>query len=230
MFKMNDTFTFDAVRAAFSSMSLALFVILMVCFVLIPSLIGLFICGLLLITDSRSCWLIRYFSGTNIVQENNDRRERVKRFQDDVEALNAEDGLTTKSIISTNDNDELSPGRTHWVDDWQSKKPKYKVPKETNRLLLTILGEENNKYNGCNDCNPLSPKVVDKAKSKHLYSSSLTDIIVVPPNMIKGLCDHEVSLGRFIASPMKSPIHHFLLNKDDSATIDSKPSNITYDY
>lgn len=205
----------------------------MVCFVLIPSLIALFVCGLLLISDSRSCWLIRYFYGTNSVQENNNRRERVKKFQNDVEELNIEDGATTKSIISNifDDGDDLLPGKRHWVDDWQSKKPKYKIPKETNRLLLTILGEEKNKYNGCNDCNPLSPKIVDKAKSKHLYSSSLTDIIVVPPNMIRGLCDHEVSLGRFIASPMKSPMHHFLLNKDisDSVTIDSKPSNITYE-
>ena len=195
---------------------------------------GLFICGLLLISD-RSCWLIRFLGGKkNIIEENN-RRERVKRFQDDVEAFDIEDGITTKSVITTggDDDDLLSPDRTHWVDDWQSKKPKYKVPKETNRLLLTILGEENNKYNGCNDCNPLSPKIVDKAKSKHLYSSSLTDIIVVPPNMIKGLCDHEVSLGRFIASPTKSPVHHFLLNKDMSdSTIDTRPStsNITYDY
>lgn len=167
---------------------------------------------------------MRFLGGRKTILDENNRRERVKRFQSDVEAFDIEDGITT------GDDDLLSPDRKCWVDDWQSKKPRFKVPKETNKLLLTILGEENNKYNGCSDCNPLSPKIADKTKSKRLYSSSLTDIIVVPPNMIKGLCDHEVSLGRFIASPTKSPMRHFLLNKDmsDSATIDT--SNITYDY
>ena len=210
-------------RDSYDFMSLVLFVILMVCFVLIPSLLVLFICGLLLISD-RECWLMRFLGGRKTILDENNRRERVKRFQSDVEAFDIEDGITT------GDDDLLSPDRKCWVDDWQSKKPRFKVPKETNKLLLTILGEENNKYNGCSDCNPLSPKIADKTKSKRLYSSSLTDIIVVPPNMIKGLCDHEVSLGRFIASPTKSPMQQFLLNKDmsDSATIDT--SNITYDY